>query len=281
MGLKFCVDYWINKGVHYFDFDLQNEELSYFGINSGSSFVNNFSLICIVLILIVIHILFLFVNWLWKSSMRPREKLAKWIGITTQYFAFSLYIRVMYEVNVFMLLSSFSELSGGNTSNPSRIYSLIISFTFAWICIWFISLSLINWIKSKDNKNKENCIRLKEFFSGIKDEKYSRLYPTLMLIRRLIFIVWLILGKSLSSIILICPMIVVQVAYLVNLVFIKPYKLVKDNIIEITNEWFYCLLVGLLSYFNSKERWNSVSEDIYFGIILGNSISIISIMICK
>ena len=238
-------------------------------------------MICIVLILIVIHILFLFVNWLWKSNMRSREKLAKWMGKTTQYFAFSLYIRVMYEVNVFMLLSSFSELSGGNTSNPSRIYSLIISFIFAWICIWFISLSLINWIKSKDNKNKENCIRLKEFLSGIKDEKCSRLYPTLMLIRRLIFVVWLILGKSFSSIILICPMIVVQVAYIVNLVFIKPYKLVKDNIIEITNEWFYCLLIGLLSYFNSKERWNSVSEDIYFGIILGNSISIISIMICK
>ena len=91
----------------------------------------------------------------------------------------------------------------------------------------------------------------------------------------------LILGQSLTNIALIVPMIIVQIAYLTNLIIVKPFKQRKDNIIEIVNEWFYLLLVSLLSYFNTEDRWAGVMENIYLWIILGNSMTIIMIMISK
>ena len=268
-----------DKMVNRFDFRLPDAELKYFGINSGSTFVTNFSLICIVLILIAIHSLFLLIYRLLKSKVKSKTKWVKCLKKIFQFFAFSLYIRVMFEANVFLLLSSLSELYQWDTSNSSKIISLFFAFIGGWICLNFISLSMINYSMHKDTKNMDNYIPMKEFFSGINDKRMSRLYPTILLLRRLLFVGWLIFGGTLNNFTLVCPMIVIQLAYLVNLTIVRPYKQVRDNIIEVTNEWFYFVLVSLLSHFNSKDRWINVIENIYFGIILSNSMSIILILI--
>ena len=265
--------------VNGLDFILPDVELKYFGINSGSTFANNFSLICIVLILIAIHSLFLLIHRLLIHKVKSKKKWVKCLEITYQFFAFSLYIRVVFEANVFLLLSSLSELYNWDTSSSSKIISLFFAFVGGWICLSFISLSMINYSLHKDTKTMDNYIPMKEFFSGINDKRMSRLYPTILFLRRILFVGWLIFGRSMNSFTLVCLMIVIQLAYLINLVIVRPYKQIKDNIIELTNEWFYFILVSLLSYFNSKDRWESPIEDIYFGIIIGNSMIIIAILI--
>ena len=198
-----------------------------------------------------------------------------------QFFAFSFYIRILLETNQFLMLSSFSELYEFNTSSTSNIISLLSAFAGAFICIWLILLSLINYVLNRNVENIETYNALKEFFSGIKHGNYSKLYSTLLLMRRMVFASILIFGQSFSNIGLICPMIIIQFAYLLNLVIVRPYKLAKDNIIEIVNELFYFLLIFILSYFNSKDRWSSIIENAYLIIILGNSVTIILIMIGK
>ena len=129
-----------DKMVNRFDFRLPDAELKYFGINSGSTFVTNFSLICIVLILIAIHSLFLLIYRLLKSKVKSKTKWVKCLKKIFQFFAFSLYIRVMFEANVFLLLSSLSELYQWDTSNSSKIISL-------FFCIyWRMDLLLDNHI---------------------------------------------------------------------------------------------------------------------------------------
>ena len=182
--------------------------MKYFGINSGSSFANNFSLIWIVLIFIAIHGLFLFIHRLLKSKIRSKEKWNKCLEKVYQFFVFSLYIRLMFEVNVFLLLSTLSELHQWDTSSLSNIASLFFAFIGGWICLSFFSLSMINYSMHKDTKIMDNNIPLNEFFSGINDKRISRLYPIIMLLRRIIFVWWLIFGNSLNSFTLVCPMIV-------------------------------------------------------------------------
>ena len=194
----------INKIVSGFDSRLTNNELRYFGIFSGSTFANNFSLICIILISVAIHSLFILIHKLLKHFVKSK----KWVSCldkTYQFFAFSLYIRIMLEVNVFLLLSSFSELFKMDTSN---FISLCFAFICGWICITFMSLSLINYSIHKDTEEMDDYIPLKEFFNGISDKRTARLYPTFFLIRRLIFVAWLVFGNSFTNIILVCPMII-------------------------------------------------------------------------
>ena len=264
----------INKIVSGFESKLTNNKLRYFGIFSGSTFANNFSLICIILISVAIHSLFLLIHKLLKHFVKSK-KCVSCLEKTYQFFAFSLYVRIILEANVFLLLSSFSELFEMDTSN---FISLWFAFIGGWVCITFISLSLINYSIHKDTKEMDDYIPLKEFFSGIGDKRNARLYPTFFLIRRLIFVAWLIFGKSFINIILISPMIIIQVVYLANLILVRPYRQVRDNIIELTNEWFYLVLISLLSYFNETDRWISIVENAYYGIILGNSMIIILIL---
>ena len=197
-----------DKMVNGLDFILPDVELKYFGINSGSTFANNFSLIWIVLILITIHSLFLLIHKILIHKMKPKKKWVKCLKITYQFFAFNMYIRVVFEANVFLLLSSLSELYNWDTSSSSKIISLFFAFVGGWICLSFISLSMINYSLHKDTKTMDNYIPMKEFFSGINDKRMSRLYPTILIIRRILFIGWLIFGRSMNSFTLVCLMIV-------------------------------------------------------------------------
>ena len=130
-----------DKMVNGLDFRLSIIELKYFGINTGSTFANNFSLICIVLILIAIHSLFLLIRRLLKSKVKPKKKWAKCLEKKTfQFFAFGLYIRIMFEANIFLLLSSLSELYQWDTSSSSKILSLFFAFAGGWVCLSFFSL---------------------------------------------------------------------------------------------------------------------------------------------
>ena len=196
-----------DKMVNGIDFRLTYVELKYFGIKSGSTFANNFSLICIVLILIAIHCLFLLIYRLLIHKVKSKKKWVKCLDITYQFFAFSLYIRVVFEANVFLLISSLSELYNWDTSSSSKIISLFFAFVGGWICLSFISLSMINYSLYKDTKTMDNYIPMKEFFSGINDNRMSRLYPTILFLRRILFVGWLIFGRFLNSFTLVCPMI--------------------------------------------------------------------------
>ena len=179
------------------------------------------------------------------------------------------------------MLSSFSELHAWNTSSTSKIISLIFSAILSWACVGFILLTLINWAKLKDVQSLDNYIPLKELLGGQRHSRCSRLYSTVLLTRRAIFVILLIFGSSLNNISLVVPMIIIQLIYMLYLVIVRPFKLVKDNLIEITNECFYCLLLCLLSYYNTENRWIAVIENIYFLLIVLNSAVIISIMMSK
>ena len=199
----------IEKIVSGIDFKLPDRELEYFGINSGSTFANNFSMIWIVLIFGVIHCLFMLIYKLIKRKVKSK-KWAKCMKGTYQFFVFSLYIRIIFEANVFLLISSFSELNEWNTSSSANIVSICFAFIGGWICLCFVSLSLINYSMHKNTKNMEEYIPLKEFFSGVLDSRKSRLYQSLLLLRRVIFVAWIVFAGSYINFPLVYPMIVNQ-----------------------------------------------------------------------
>ena len=265
--------------VDYLDQSLQNKNLDYFGIFSGSTFANNFSFIWVVIIIAFIHsILFLINKTLKRRCINSQNfvKASKWIY---QLFAFSIYFRFILEANQFMILSSFSELKLWNTTSASKIISLWIALITSILWLGLILLSFIYWLRIRKIESTEHYMPLKVFVSGIKDGSKPRLYSTFLLARRAFFVIFLILGSSIPSIGIIVPLMVVQTVYLSLMIIVRPYKSTKDNLLETTNEVFYLVLISLLSYYNSESNWRKSAESTYLFIIIGNSWAIISIMI--
>ena len=265
--------------VDYLDQSLQNKNLDYFGIFSGSTFANNFSFIWVVIIIAFMHSLFILINKIFKRRCINSQKVIKALKWTYQLFAFSIYFRFILEANQFMMLSCFSELKLWNTTSVSKIVSLWIAIITSVLWFGLILLTFIYWLKIRNIDSTEHYMPLKVLVSGIKDDSKPRLYSTFLLTRRAFFVIFLIMGSSIPSIGIIVPLMIVQIIYLSIMIIVRPYKSTKDNLLEITNEVFYLVLISLLSYYNSESNWSKSAESAYLFIIIGNSWAIISIMI--
>ena len=218
------------------DHELENKNLTYFGIKSGSTLSNNFSLVWTIAIISLFHLWYL---WVFKKLMKKfsnKEKLLKIFEKIYQLFAFTIYLRLILEASQFLMLSWFEELKSWNVSNASRIISLWIAMFATLIWISLIILSFLNWYKNKNIESTNHYMPFKELFGGIKDQSKPRLYSTVLLSRRTFLVILLVMGSSITSIGIIIPMIIVQFLYLVLMVIVRPYKAIKDNLLEITNE---------------------------------------------
>ena len=270
----------LNQLVTYLDIPLSNSSLDYFGVFSGSSFTNNFALICIIIWVTIIEGLIILIIKLWKKKTKS-EKFLKFSEKVYQLFVFSIYVRIFLEVNMFIVMSSTSEINEWKTKTTSNIISLAIAILCALICTGFIVISFLFWIQYRKYDISKRYIPLKEFINGVKNKPIARLFSTLFLIRRSLFVSFLIFGSSIGNTFIISTMIVAQVIYLVIITIIRPFEETKDNFIKISNEWFYLLLISLLSHFNTPDRWTETVQYIYLYIIIANSFTIISIIISK
>ena len=101
---------------------------------------------------------------------------------------YSMYMRLIIEAHESLLLSSTSEI---NLLDFPKL-SDIVSFFFAWFVLLFsISLPILAfyyfWIK-RHKYDPDSKFFFMEFFADIRFSKYARLYMSLMLTRRVVFV---------------------------------------------------------------------------------------------
>ena len=109
----------------------------------------------------------------------------------------------------------------------------------------------------------------------------SKFWVSALLIRRLIFVIMLITLESIQSWILICALSILQIWYLAYVIILRPFINKKDNIIEITNEIFFSVLLISLIFFNLEKDWNSTIIEVYIWIITSNTLVTFFIIIGK
>ena len=97
-------------------------------------------------------------------------------------------------------------------------------------------------------------------------------YIVLLLLRRVVFIVILVYLGSISLYFRFGGLLVLQFIYLSFVVYIRPYWDKKLTWIEIINELYFLLCIGLLCYYNTESKWSSTFTRIYIWILLSNSI---------
>ena len=174
------------------------------------------------------------------------------------------YILALLNYNQFLLISWIYEIYLFKTLTSWRIVSLAFSFILlichlliVWICL----------IKIKENFQTKQS----KLFNGIKLQRKHRLYPSTLLIRRTIFVSFLIWLLIVQSRVLIAILSLIQLIYLVYISYLRPYVETKDNIIEIMNEVYFLLLLFLLIFFNNESDWSSITTSAYMWTISSNS----------
>ena len=174
------------------------------------------------------------------------------------------YILALLNYDQFLLISWIYEIYLFKTSTSCRIVSLVFSFILlichlliVWVCL----------IKLKENVQTKQS----KLFNGIKPQRKHRLYPSTLLIRRTIFVSFLIWLVIVQSRVLIAILSLIQLIYLVYISYLRPYVEAKDNIIEIMNEVYFFLLLFLLIFFNSESDWSSITTSAYMWTISSNS----------
>jgi hypothetical protein len=180
------------------------------------------------------------------------------------------------EVYQFLLLSAVSEIY---YYQDAKLYSLFFAFIVVVFCIaFFAAVSLISGYYDYDPKNFS---KTQEFYTGLKPVKETRIYTVFILLRRLVLVVWLIAMSSFDKYAVISFAILVQVIYLVFMVYSRPFELLENNIVELTNEVFFTFLLTALWHLNTKEKWTRIATDVYMFVLMGNNIVIAMILFSK
>ena len=191
-------------------------------------------------------------------------------------FTFSLYIRFILEIYVFLLLASISEVYMFSSSSYARRVSLSIAYLIIAFCAGFVCLSVWQYFKSLKDVSLESMIYFSEFFNGIKANGKARTYSTIFLLRRTVFCwIVLLLHKSMSLTLLSSTFVLVQFCYLSFFIIVRPLAEVKDNIVEIFNETIFIVIWSMLIFYQSADQWNKELENAFIGlVVLSNAIQI-------
>ena len=269
----------INTMIQKLDFPLNNNNLKPFGLVSGSTFVNNFSFIWIVVILIAIEGIFLIIYFIWKPKTSLESKSRKILTQLYQLFFISIYIRLIMETSQFIVICAVNDIYSSQTSDFKLLFSFITSIFFLLLALFLILVGFIEWWRFKNGFDDNHHIYFKEYFNGIRNNSVVRIYTALVLTRRLLIVTFLITWSSLSSIYLMQIVAIIQFIYLLGIIVLRPFQEIRNNWIEIVNEVYFFVMVIYISNYSTSDRWTDTAVDIFLYLILTNSLIIIVILL--
>ena len=275
---------------NYFNFGLENNNLEKFEIKSDSTIVNMTSFLLSIINIWIMHF------WIFLTQkLLPKEsKLNCWGYLLScihwflqklmELFTFALYIRIILESNQFILIAWVSEMYQFNFNETKRKISIIIAFLIliAWIAL--ILITILFAFSNNANKLSESPDKISKFahlFDGLSPNKKSRLFAWLLQIRRAIFVILLIILGPKSSIIVISFLVGLQLIYLLLLAAIRPYEVVIWNVIEMTNEFYFMVILTFLLKYNTVADWEGTPTTVYIWLLSSNSMVCLLVNISK
>ena len=267
-----------------FEFTLTTTMLDPFGIKYESTIVNSYPIFACFLFAIVLHLILLLLKWAFSKLKDSENIFIRFMNFLIEktfiMMTFGYYIRNALEISQFILISSINEIYQFKTSETLRLASFIYAIL---MIIWYIFiLGISNYlIFSLYKLNEEGHNKLGELFIWLQDNKKSRFYLTMLLLRRLIFVSLLITLSSIQSKQLIGILMFLQLVYIAYVLIVRPYKEAKSNLIEIINEIYFSLFLVTLMIFNKENEWSTLTTNIYVWILVSNSLVVFLIVLSK
>ena len=251
-------------------FNLNESSLAALNIESISTIYNLISFFATLAYAAFVHFTF----YMLKIIVNKSKYDGKWArlvkGLLTKAFeimTFGYYIRLLMEMNEYIVVSSINEVYVFNTGETLQILSAIFALlamigSVVWIAICIaLSLSSYEIVEGEHNK-------LEEFFEGMKLQKRFRVFTAILMIRRFLFILFWVTLASAPSRAIIGLLVPIEVAFIVYAIIFKPFQEVKANIIQIVNEVSFFILLSALLVYNTSTDWTVTFSYIYMQIII-------------
>ena len=269
-----------------FEFDLTNKSFEPLGMNYDSTFANTSSVLAYTFLMILISLLIYFIR---KLAYRCRESQRRSWAAKTQFWivdklyrmmVFGYFIRNWLEMSQFILISSVNEIYQWDTTTTYRLLSFIYSISMVLIFLLFVILVFyLSFSAYRLNEREHNL--LEEFFRGIQQKKRHKFYVTLLLLRRFLFVILPISWLFMSSRVLTIVLFLIQIFYILSLLFLRPFVETKGNLIEILNEIYFGFLVLFLTIVNTEDKWNSTKTNTYMWVLVSNTLVVLVIILGK
>ena len=270
--------------ISIFEYKLTNSVLGDVEINYDSTIANSYTFFASFVLVIIIHVGICFLKLClskWKKSENWwMKRLIRWIDKIFNLLTFDYYIRNSLEISQFLLISSVNEINQHSTGEFLRLASFVFAILMVFfyvsvlLVVNYLIFSLYEMDESKHNK-------IGEFFWDIKDNKKSRFYVTMLLLRRLVFVTLLVTITSVSSRSLIGTLIFLQFLYGGYIAFSRPYREAKGNFIEIMNEVYFTLFLSTFMAFNYEDDWTSFKTSVYIWVHVSNFVMVFLIVLSK
>ncbi|CAI2387031.1 unnamed protein product [Moneuplotes crassus] len=268
----------LGYSIDFIDFDQNSQELNDFGLESGSSLVNNLSFILFLIFIAIIHFILILVIAMSADEGSCCVKLFN--CITTKLraiFTYTIYIRALLEAFVLLVVSLFAEFY--STSSQMPIFKLI-SLVFAIGMMISLSVLVILFIRHLRNTDPEERDEgpYKELYCGVKESKLAMTFNLFFLLRRLLFVFVLVLLQALPLVVKLSLIMVLEICYIgFVIVYIRPFEKIDLNVVELANEIFFSFFLCSLFSFNQEQNWTTSFITIYIYALTANNFIVVAI----
>ena len=164
-------------------FEQKNPFLYLIGLESGSSMINLVAVCGLFSIVPVIHAIISIIHFI-LSCKKVNNCFSKIVKRVFKELTFGVYVRFLYEIYLFLVLASISEINQFENRHVIRRISLLVASIVSLFCVMFMTLSVYQWTKAWNQPDLEEMVYFVEFFAGIKGNRKARSYSLMFLLRR-------------------------------------------------------------------------------------------------
>jgi hypothetical protein len=254
--------------------DEDDEYLSSIGIESTWSLLNNLQMVFVMFIVIIFHLLFFFIYYQFRNSQSKTGKVVKYIFML---LTFTLYIRMMIESYIILLLSSASEVYNMRFDSYKSVLSFMISVLIIVVQLLLLFASYIVARRAAKNDYEPKHTFLSEIVTGTKEKFGGRMMLFLHLLRIFISVTWIVCSKELPIFFISGVFTIIQVCFACFKTYLRPFEEIKENIIEILNDWIY-VFACLMIWGHYSSDWSYKSQNTLMGVMAANSFLITIIL---
>ena len=179
-------------------------------------------------------------------------------------------------------LSQFDSAKDHKISYALAVLLFVSLLTFLLIPIHYFKYKQDGTIKTK---------YLSEIYDGFKDNTASKLFIFIFLLKRFLMACVIVFMRNVNIWARVILFALIQITVLIYSIIVRPFKKVKENLIEILNEVTFTLLCLVIVVCNDESRWFNdldnilifflMSVGVLIGIIIGVDLIIGCIRGCR
>lgn len=129
--------------------------------------------------------------------------------------------------------------------------------------------------------NPDGKFFMMEIFADLRLNRLARFYTPLVLGRRVVYIFTILVLYRGSGLFVLISLFILQIIYCITMIVMRPFDQKSNNIIEIINEAYNVVYIGLLVILRTESMWEGGMTQVFLTLIVTNMLATMLVQIGK